>query len=154
MAGARISGSDFGGSFHAAGMIGLLAMLLTIPGYILLSGWLERRAEIRAWTIDGPPCPQPAMLDPKVVGTRPAKVFSYRGARFARQSGHASCVALDEGGAFERRLYTVCQFNAPAGLAVTTDAGTWRFQPGAGRNITVTVRGGRAACVLNGWFEF
>jgi hypothetical protein len=132
----------------------MLALLLVIPAYVIATTWMDRQAEIRAWSITGPACPQVGALDPTVAGRKPAKAFVYRSVRFERQAGHASCVVLDEGGPFSRRLYPVCQFNAPAGLTVTTAQGSLRFQPGAGRNVTVQVRDGRPTCFMAGWFEF
>jgi len=139
---------------QSLGMVAVLAGAVSIPGYVILTTWLDRRAMEAAWTITGPPCPQVAALDPAVVGRRPAKVFTYQKVRFARQSGHVSCVTLDAGGPFARRTYPVCQFSGPAGVGVTAAGGTAFYQPGAARRVTVTVRDGRPACVMGGWFRY
>lgn len=139
---------------QSLGMVAVVLGAASIPGYVILSTWLDRRAVEADWTIAGPPCPQVAALDPAVVGRKPAKVFSYQKVSFARQSGHVSCVTLDAGGPFARRTYPVCQFSGPAGVAVTTGAGTTFYQPGAAQRVTVTVRDGRPACVMAGWFRY
>lgn len=137
--------------------LGMMAVLLgaaSIPGHVILTTWLDRRAVEADWTIAGPPCPQVDALDPAVVGRKPAKVFAYQKVSFARQSGHVSCVTLDDGGLFARRTYPVCQFSGPAGVGVTTASGTVFYQPGAAQRVTVTVREGRPACVMAGWFRY
>ncbi|HVI34057.1 hypothetical protein [Phenylobacterium sp.] len=138
---------------QSLGMVAVVLGAASIPAYVILTTWLDRRAVEADWTISGPACPQVAALDPAVVGRKPAKVFSYQKVRFARQSGHVSCVTLDAGGPFQRRTYPVCQFSGPAGVGVTTAEGTVFYQPGAAQRVTVSVRDGRPACVMAGWFR-
>jgi hypothetical protein len=132
----------------------VLLALASIPGLTILEVWIDQRNVRRAWTIDGPPCPQVDRPAYSVVGRRRPRTFTYGGVAFTRQFGHASCVAIRERGFMAKASYRVCQFNAPAMVAVTLPSGdTTTWQTGVGRKVTVTVRHGRARCVLAGWFD-
>ena len=133
-------------------MAGLLLMLAAIPGYIVLETWAGEQAMKRAWTIAGPPCPVVERPAWRVVGSKPPKAFAYGGIGFARHFGHASCVAWREGGAFNSGLVRVCQFNAPGAVTVAANGRTVSYQPGVAKRATVSVRAGRPACVMGGWF--
>jgi hypothetical protein len=70
---------------------------------------------------------------------------------FTRPFGAVSCVSIPEDG-LTRENYRVCQFNNPGAVTVETDAARTVFQPPVGRRATVTVRHGKASCVVGGWF--
>jgi hypothetical protein len=132
----------------------VLVALAAIPGLSILEVWIDQQNVRRAWTITGPPCPEVDRPAHSVVGRRRPKTFTYGGIDFTRQFGHASCVAIREDGFMNKQSYRVCQFNAPAMVAVTMPGGqktTW--QTGVGNNVTVTVRHGRPTCVVAGWFD-
>ncbi len=134
------------------GMTLVLLAVMSIPAALVIANWLEMRQARAAWAIEGPPCPRLASDAILRTSRRPPHVFDYGGVRFARQYGHASCVGFREDGLFNPAIYRVCQFNAPATLAVTTGGQQLAFKPGVGHHATVTIRGGRASCVVGGWF--
>jgi hypothetical protein len=129
-------------------------MLLPIaaPLAIGYSAWAEERAQIRAWNIQGPPCP--ASLRPLAgASSRPPQIFDYAGARLGRRSGAVSCAALEMGPWWRRRTEHVCQFSAPVLLQVSYGRTVAVYDPGVGRAATVRIADGRARCVLGGWFK-
>ena len=134
-----------------AGMAGVLLMIVSIPAWAGFDTWSSQRALKAAWTIAGPPCPA-AHRNIPTGATRPPRTFEYGGISFTRRFGHVSCVALPERGMFDESSDRICQFSAPAMIAVRTERGTTLFEPGVGRRATVTVRDGRASCVMGGWF--
>ena len=135
-----------------AGVLGVLAIVVSLPLIGVYATWSDRRAMRTAWNIDGPSCPVAAAPTPSASERRPLKVFEYGGASFSRKFGHVSCVAPREGGLFTRTTYRVCQFSAPALIGVTTAERTVFYAPGVGRRATVAVRGGTPSCVIGGWF--
>ena len=137
-----------------AAALGLLLLgVMAIPGYLLAETWVGQRQMKASWAIEGPPCPVVDAPSPNVVGRRPPKTFTYGDIDFTRQFGHVSCVAIREPGFMNRESYRVCQFNAPAMVAVATpDGRKVIYQPGVARRATVTVRHGRPSCVIGGWF--
>lgn len=136
-----------------AGLIGVLAILLAVPGFIVAESWYERWATKRDWTIAGPPCPVVERPARAVVGSKPPRDFVFNGVTFRRHFGHVSCLAFREDGFLPTGHYSVCQFSGPGAVHVIRDGGTVVFQPGVGKNATVTVRRGQAACVVAGWFR-
>lgn len=131
--------------------IGLVLLLvISMPGLTVYMGWAEQEAMKEAWAIKGAPCPLAA--DPAADGAKADKSFDYGGVRFARRYGHVSCVAPREDGFMSETTYRVCQFSAPATVTVTQGGETTVFRPGAGHPATVTIRDGRASCVIGGWF--
>ena len=137
---------------ETVGMMIVLLAVMSIPSALVVANWLEMRGERRAWTIGGPPCPRLASDTVLYAARLPPHVFDYGGVRFARQYGHASCVGFREDGLFNPAIYRVCQFSAPAILAVTAGGREEAFRPGVGHRATVTIRGGKASCVVGGWF--
>ena len=135
-----------------AGVLGVLAIVVSLPLIGVYATWSDRRAMRTAWNIDGPSCPVAAAPTPSASERRPLKVFEYGGASFSRKFGHVSCVAPREGGLFTRTTYRVCQFTAPALIGVVTADRTVFYATGVGRKATVTVRGGEPSCVIGGWF--
>src|SRR5690606_26452424 len=92
---------------------------------------------------DGPPCPagEPVATMPKTL------VLERVG--FGSRSGHSACTVLNGDEGRSRSTFPVCQFTSPGLVRVTTPDGqsTW-FAPPPGRPATVSVRGGRPACVV------
>jgi hypothetical protein len=76
----------------------------------------------------------------------PGRHFGFGGAFFARASGGVSCVMRREG---RGAAFPVCRFSNPKVLQISTARGRFDFLPGAGP-ATVTVRDGRAVCVMEG----
>ena len=152
---AASAGGSRGARSKPSDLFGVLAFLLFVaaaPGWVIYQAWAMRHAEVRAWSIAGPPCPvvEPS---PTLFGQGGPRNFSYGGADFSRRFGHASCAAPQGGGLIPGEVFHVCQFTGPAALAVTTSAGTTYFKPGVGRPATVTLREGKATCVVGGWFR-
>ncbi|HEY9236950.1 MULTISPECIES: hypothetical protein [Phenylobacterium] len=127
-----------------------LVMLATLPAWLIYETWSLQEAERRAWDISGPPCPVVAHGAAFAADT--PYEFSYGGARFARRFGHASCASPLGEGLIPGDPYRVCQFTGPAMVAVATERGVTVFKPGVGHRATVTVRDGKASCVVGGWF--
>ena len=65
----------------------------------------------------------------------------------------ADCASVPDGPFITRRAYYACQFSEPIIIAVSVGGRTQLFEPGPGRHATVSLRGGRVACVLGGWNE-
>jgi hypothetical protein len=139
---------------QAAGLGGLLLLLVAIPSIDIYRTWAAERAARRAWDIKGPPCPVVDHASRAVVGFKPTKNFNYNKVSFTRHLGHASCVAFREDGFFNTRFYSVCQFSGPGAVKVDAAGRTTTFQPGPGKRTTVTIRDGRASCVVGGWFRY
>lgn len=133
---------------------GMLIGLMAIPGLVVAETWIGQAMTKKAWTIGGPPCPvveRPAM---NVVGHKRPKDFDYGGMNLARHFGHASCVGWREGGLVRREQHvSVCQFNAPGALTVTTPTRRIVYQPGVARPATIILRDGAPSCVMGGWFD-
>jgi len=137
---------------ETGGMAAVLLAVISIPAGLAFANWADMRAARVAWSIDGPPCPRAASAAMLYAGRLPPYVFDYGGARFTRQYGHASCVGFREDGLFNQAVYHVCQFSAPASLAVQTGPDVVTYHPGVGHHATVTIRRGKASCVMGGWF--
>lgn len=140
---------------RVAGMGGILAMLLAIPGLIVAETWIGKIRTRQAWTIAGPACPVVQQPERRVVGTkRKPRTHTFQGVTFTRWFGHVSCLTLPEGGLFNDRRYPVCQFSGPGAVSVTTGGRTVIFQPGVAKRATVKVLGGQPSCVVAGWFRY
>ena len=129
-----------------AGILGLLGLVAAVPVLTAYAGWAGEREMQRAWTIGGAACPEAVRRSPDLFGARPAKIFAYGGAVFARRFGHVSCAAPVEPRATGREVFHVCQFTSPG-------AETTVFLPGIGNPATVTLRDGRSTCVIGGWYR-
>ena len=138
--------------FEVAGVLGVLAIVVSLPLIGVYATWSDQRAMRAAWNISGPPCPLAAAPTSSPSERRPLNVFEYGDVSFSRKFGHVSCVAPSEGPLFQRTTYRVCQFTAPALIGVTAAERTVFYAPGVGRRATVAVRGGPPSCVLGGWF--
>lgn len=138
--------------FEVAGVLGVLAVVVSLPLIGIYATWSDQRAMRRAWDISGASCPVAAAPTSPLSERHPLKVFEYGDISFSRRFGHVSCVAPGEGGPFGRTTYRVCQFTAPALIGVVTANRTVFYATGVGRKATVTVRGGEPSCVIGGWF--
>jgi hypothetical protein len=131
---------------------GLMLVILAVPALTVYETWSEQAAMRRAWNIVGPACPV-VEASPTLFGAKGPKAFDYGEIRFERRFGHVSCVAPAKRGMVGGEVYRVCQFTAPAALAVTTGGRTSLYSTGVGQRATVTVRDGQVSCVLAGWFS-
>ena len=159
--GARAAAAgDFGSRGPRGRIVGgvvlglIVAVILGVPVAIVWQEWAAIQALRRAWTIPGPPCPIVARLSP--IATRrgkPAMTSVYGDAAFTRSFGAVSCAPIPEEGLFTRGNYHVCQFNNPGGVVVRVGGRATTFEAPVGRRLTITVRHGRASCVVGGWFR-
>ena len=137
------------GWWQTAGIVILMLAVASIPLTVAFGGLADRQAMKREWAIDGPACPIAAGPSPF---KKPPHTFSYQGVRFTRQYGNVSCVVVPDGGIFSNARHAVCQFNGPARITATTGGRTIAYDPGIGHAATVTIRDGKPACVVGGWF--
>jgi hypothetical protein len=135
------------------GMGVLLAGIAAIPLIDVVRTRIAAKADERAWTITGPACPVVAKPSPVATSRRGVQIHRYGDISYARAFGAVSCAAFQEPGwRWERRLYRVCQFNNPGAVTVTTARGATTYEARPAQTVTVTVRDGRASCVVGGWF--
>ena len=137
------------------GIVVVLLAVASIPITVGYSTWRTHRSLRAEWSAAGPACP--LVPEPSVAarGAKPPAPFTYRGAHFAYQIGDVECAAVPEKSLFDSAHYTVCQFDAPGAVAVTTAGRTATFEPGIGRGAMVTVRKGQVSCALaaSGWYH-
>jgi hypothetical protein len=152
--GLRLGGKRgrFIGKLQAFGMVGLLLALASIPLQVGVSTWATHQSLKKEWKVEGPPCPIVPQISRAALGFKPPPPFVYQRVAFAYQIGDVSCEAVPEG-FFNSATHPVCQFDAPAAIKVTTGGRTVIFEPGVGHRATVTVRAGKASCVIGGWFS-
>lgn len=132
-----------------AAILLILLGVVSIPATVVINTWLTHRSLIREWQAKGPACPVLPTLPIALMGGKPPKPFSYRGARFAHQIGDVECAAVPVENPFSQAHYTVCQFDAPAAIAVEAYGRHVLFAPGIGRGAMVTVRDGQVRCALS-----
>jgi hypothetical protein len=105
-------------------------------------------AAAKAWTIEGPPCPE---LTKAAFAAQPMKaeqLFAYDGIGFARAYGHAECNEIADHGGKGWSTYPVCKFTGPALLQVSNPKdGDHFFAPPAGVAATLSFQDRRVACV-------
>jgi hypothetical protein len=136
------------------GMGLLLAGLVTIPLIDVIRMTIVAEREEQAWTITGPACARVDKPSPVATSRRGVQRHRYGDISFARSFGAVSCAAFEEPGLrWKPVFYRVCQFNNPGAVTVTTPRERVTFEGVPGRPVTVTVRGGRASCVIAGWFR-
>jgi hypothetical protein len=142
------------GRLVIVGVIGLgLGLAMFVPK--LQSDRAAAIAEAKAWTIDGPPCPQLSPVEAARWLYQPTKSFDYAGANIGYVFGHVACAQIhDDGGAALVRGHPVCQFTSPAVVAVETGRGKAFFTPGLGQRTTVSVQNGVARCVMDSRYDF
>jgi hypothetical protein len=134
---------------QTAGIVLLLLGLASIPLMIGFSTWYTRQAMRKEWTAHGPACPVVPQVSRAALGPKPPRPFVYQGVGFAYQIGDVSCVALPRG-YLKKGVYPVCEFDAPAGIAVRVGGRTTFFEPGVGHGATVTIRDGQVSCIVTG----
>jgi hypothetical protein len=137
------------------GLALITPLLLAIPGFIVFKNWVESMSLKAEWTLKGPPCPRVARPSP--VATRrhkPPMTFWYGDVRFTRSFGAVSCGAVPENPLWPSTNYRVCRFNNPGAVSVLAAGRTTVFEPGPGLPAAVTVRRGRASCVIAGGFQY
>jgi hypothetical protein len=137
------------GAMQVFGVLLLLAALASIPLTVVISTWRDRQAMRREWASRGPACPVVTEVSLAARGAKPRKPFVYQGVGFAYQIGGAICDAIPESW-FSSKTYPVCEFDAPAAIAVTRGARKVVFEPGVGHGATVTIRHGEVSCAVNG----
>ena len=117
-------------------------------GGLVWWGWNHASRDSQAWTVTGPPCPIVSRADYQTLDEPLTHPFRYAGARFDRAYGYAMCnVIANHGGHGSGRL-TVCQFNNPSVLDVTTPRGDILYRTDT-RPATVSIDRGTPGCVLN-----
>ncbi len=131
--------------------IGLLIVGLPIAGVSAL--FAHQQGLRHDWDIKGPPCPPPRHSWGQILLSRAPHNFSYGGVAFSHPFGGADCASVPDGPFITRRAYYACQFSEPIIVSVSVGGRTTLFEPGPGHHATVSVRGGRVACVLGGWNE-
>jgi hypothetical protein len=133
--------------------LAILVVLLAVVGIPISVGyatWKDHQSIRREWMVAGTPCPVKASLSAAARGAKPPPAFVYRGAAFAYQIGDVECVASPEKSLFDPSHYTVCQFDAPGAVEVSSTGRTTLFEPGIGHGAAVTVRKGQVSCVVMG----
>ena len=142
---------------QVANMLSLAGMAICVagvPGLLVIQGIVTGLVERKAWAIAGPSCPVVARPSPKAVSRRREPMsHDYGGTTYTRSFGAVSCAGFREPALFDERVYHVCQFNNPGAVVVKTPRGVTTFEAAPGRRLTVTVRDGRASCVVGGWFS-
>jgi hypothetical protein len=136
-------------------VLALVPLLCALPAYVVFQNWVESTSLKHEWTFKGPPCP--VVAQPSPVATRrhkPPTTFDYHEVSFTRSFGGASCGSVPENPLWPSVNYRVCRFNNPGAVVVEQGGQRTIFEPGPGQPATVTVRGGRASCVVAGWFSF
>ena len=132
--------------------LGIVALLLAIASIPLSEGytaWAANRGLRHEWIAAGRACPVVAALSPGARGAKPPAPFVYKGVGFAFQIGDVACAPVPEKSLFTKVTFPVCQFDAPAGIAVTAGGRTTYFEPGIGHGATVMVHAGRPpTCVM------
>jgi hypothetical protein len=139
----------------ATAMVSLVTVALLavgVPAWGAYAFWSHDHALRTDWDIKGPPCPIAMHSWREIAFSRQPHQFEYKPMRLAHLFGGANCAEVPNGGFLTRRAYQVCQFTEPALLAVSTGGRTVTFEPGYGRRATVSLRDGKLACVLGGWF--
>lgn len=140
---------------NVAGFLFLAPLLCALPAYIVFQNWLESTTLKAQWTLKGPPCA--VVATPSPVATRRHKLpmtHWYGDVRFTRSFGAVSCGAVPENPLWPSTNYRVCRFNNPGAVVVAAAGHTTIFEPGPGQPATVTVRHGRASCVIAGGFQY
>lgn len=135
-------------------LAGLAVLVAAVPGLLVVQGVVAGIVERRAWAIEGPACPVVSQPSPRATRRHGDPMsHDYGGVTFTRSFGAVSCAGFREPALFDEQVYHVCQFNNPGAVVVKAAAGTTTFEAAPGKRLTVTVRDGRASCVVGGWFS-
>ncbi len=131
---------------------GVIALAATVlAGQIAAKEGEVRRgrvADVKAWDIQGPPCPAISREQFLVHGQRGPRGFTYENVTFMRRFGHVTCAPIYEDAGRGRRFHPACQFTSPGDLMIRTKAGEWYYRIGPGRPATVFTSREGVRCVL------
>lgn len=140
------------GVAHVAGAL----IVLTVAIGLVTWNWVRGRdvdiATSRAWSIEGPPCPQLTAADWAARRQKAPKVFDYDGTQFGRWAGDASCSDVKTHGGTGFGVDKICQFTNPVALTVVSPAGAFYFLPGVGQPATLAIHKDVPRCVLSSKF--
>lgn len=131
------------------GIVAGVGLLLYTQGRSRQMAIAGATAETKPWELVGPPCAEGfsgPWANPEYA---PKKALVFNGLRFARRAGHVECSAIAAKGG-NSDFVPMCEFTGPILVEVTTDRGTFRYQPGVGNPATVSVVDGQPRCVVAG----
>jgi hypothetical protein len=133
------------------------AQLITaVAGFVLVVGtvggvWFFQRVtamtKAAAWTPVGAPCPSLSKSAFAASGAPAGHVTDYDNVRFARGYGYVTCDEIGADGGRSSKIVSVCQFNNPSALQVTTSRGDFYYVTGASP-ATVMITDGAPRCVM------
>jgi hypothetical protein len=83
---------------------------------------------------------------------RPPQHFVYDRVVFTHAWAMAYCSQHPKNPAWPNGNLDICQFNNPGAVTVQIGTRQTTFLPPVGAHATVTVRDGKATCVVGGWF--
>jgi hypothetical protein len=131
----------------------VVAAVMVALGVLALQ-WQSRRDDAKAyaaaWTMAGQPCPQISRdWFTRLQIEHPAP-FAFEGIRGVMAHGGVSCTTLDYADGRKTPPFPVCQFSAPFAVALKTAKGDVYVEPGVGRQVSVTLRGGDLRCLVGG----
>jgi hypothetical protein len=139
-----------GPPLHRAAAVGLGLIALAMVPVGLAQQKEDRQAaiaEARAWMAPGPPCPTVSRLTD--IGFAPAlRTVQFDDVHFGRAYSYMMCSDVADDGGRGQGSVSVCRFNDPMVIEVTTPKSHaiffTRTQP-----ATISVDHGQARCVLN-----
>jgi hypothetical protein len=132
----------------AAGGIGFIALAMIPVGVAQQNQQRQAAiAEARSWMVAGPPCPVVSRLSD--IGFLPTlRTVRFDGVRFGRAYSFMMCSDIADDGGRGQGSVSVCRFNDPMVVEVTTPKRHaiffTRTQP-----ATISVDHGQPKCVLN-----
>lgn len=146
-------GSDFGAArrFGLAHVIGAVVVITAGIALVTAEFVRDRNANIataRAWSVQGPPCPQVSASQWAARRLKVRTSFDYDGTALGRWSGDASCSDVKDNGGAGFRTDKVCQFTNPTVLSVGLPSGTIFYAPGVGQPATLRIHRGVVSCVM------
>jgi hypothetical protein len=128
-------------------MIGVCAMIAVVCAVGL---WVWHRQsqieEAQAWAPPGPACPTMTRQAYQALGTVASHQSGYEGVRFARAYGAVGCNQIASHGGKGPGKISVCQFNSPTTLIVTTKRGEFIYFTSA-KPAVVTVADDTPTCM-------
>ncbi len=133
------------GQLISAG-VGALAVVGIIAAVLILQR-ANAIAKAEAWMPPGAPCPVSSPAALLASGNRVEHVSVYDNIRFGRRSGFVTCNEVASDGGRGAGLVSVCQFNNPTVLQVTTRRGDFFYFPRS-KPATVSVEDDTPRCVL------
>jgi hypothetical protein len=133
-----------------AGLAGLVAVGVTIWAILDQDRQIrEATVETEASEIVGPACP-PVVRGAFRTPLRPINTFDFNGLTFGHRFGAAECsVTAGKRGLFGAGYINLCQFSSPAVVSVSSDKGTFTWEPGVGQEVTVFVDHGNPRCAMS-----